>query len=326
MWSSPAGRGRKRPCRGEIGPVAGGRGSRTGSRPRARAATAVVPFRRNALPRASRRGRARTGDLPRAEHAGGRLELDRIAPSGRSILAGLLILVAAVGAYALARETSAFAVDEVAVEGAPPTVAADVRKALKPALGESLLVVDLDRLERAVIGVPMVASVGFDRAFPHTLRVTVVPEVPAAVLRQGARSWLAAAGGKIVSELDRGARPALPRIWLGRGADIRVGERLTGQPFASVRAVAPLAATPLPSRVASVRASAKELTLVLRSGVELRLGDGSDRDVKLEVARRILPLLGSRSGYLDVSVPQRPVAADTLDSQVEVETKPSTTP
>jgi cell division protein FtsQ len=290
--------------------VAGGRGSRTGSRPRARAATAVVPFRR-ALPRASRHGRARPGYVRRAEHAGGRLELDRIAPSGRSILTGLLLLVAAVGLYAMARETSAFAVDQVAVEGAPPAVAAEVRKALKPALGESLLVVDLNRLERAVKNVPLVATVGFDRAFPHTLRVTVVPEVPAAVLRQGARSWLAAAGGKIVSELERGARPALPRIWLGRNVDIGVGERLSGQPLAAVRAVAPLGTRPLPVRVASVRASAKELTLVLRSGLELRLGDGSDRDVKLEVARRILPLLDGSSGYLDVSVPERPVAADT---------------
>jgi cell division protein FtsQ len=262
----------------------------------------------------------------RAEHAGGRLELDRIAPSGRSILTGLLILVAAVGAYALARETSAFAVDEVAVEGAPPAVAADVRAALKPALGESLLVVDLDRLERAVKNVPLVATVGFDRAFPHTLRVVVVPELPAAVLRQGARSYLAAAGGKILLELDRGARPGLPRVWLGRGVDLRVGEHLSGQPLKAVRAVAPLGVRPLPVRVASVRASAKELTLMLRSGLEVRLGDGADRDVKLEVARRILPLLGGSSGYLDVSVPERPVASETLDSQVEVEISPSTTP
>jgi cell division protein FtsQ len=306
--------------------VAGGRGSRTGSRPRARAATAVVPFRRDALSRASRRGRARPGYVRRADHAGGRLELDRIAPSGRSILTGLLILVAAVGAYAVARETSAFAVNEVTVEGASPAVATEVRKALKPALGESLLVLDLDRLERAVQDVPLVASVRFDRAFPHTLRVTVVPEIPAAVLRQGAKSWLAAAGGKIVSELERGARPALPRVWLGRGADIRVGARLTGQPLVAVRAVSPVGTRPLPMRVASVRVSAKELTLVLRSGLEVRLGDSSDRGVKLEVARRILPLLGADSGYLDVSVPERPVASDTLDSQVEVETEPSTTP
>jgi len=125
-----------------------------------------------------------------------------------------------------------------------------------------------------------------------------------------------------VLELERGARPALPRVWLGRGTEIVVGGRLAGRPLAAVRAVAP----PLPVRVASVRASARELTLVLRSGVELRLGDGTDREVKLEVARRILPSLEAGTRYLDVSVPQRPVAGGTLDSQVEVETQPSTTP
>jgi hypothetical protein len=153
-----------------------------------------------------------------------------------------------------------------------------------------------------------------------------VPEVPAAVLRQGAQSWLAAAGGRIVAELERGARPALPRVWLGRKIDIRVGERLSGHPLAAVRAVAPLGVKPLPVRVASVRATAAELTLVLRSGLEVRLGDGADRDVKLEVARRILPTLDGGAGYLDVSVPERPVAGPTLDSQVEVESAPSTTP
>ncbi|MBA2384629.1 MAG: hypothetical protein H0V68_08220 [Actinobacteria bacterium] len=75
-----------------------------------------------------------------------------------------------------------------------------------------------------------------------------------------------------------------------------------------------------------MRASAKELTLLLRPGLELRLGDGTDRDVKLEVARRILPALEEGVGYLDVSVPERPVAGGTLDSQVEVETQASTTP
>ena len=257
---------------------------------------------------------------------GGGLELARIVPSGRSLLAGLLILAAAVAAYPVARETSAFAVRDVAVEGASPELAAEVREALAPALGESLIVVDLDRLERAAENVPLVAAAAFDRAFPNTLRVTVVPEVPAAVLRQGAQSWLAAAGGRVVADLERGARPALPRIWLGRRTDIRVGERLSGHPLAAVRAVAPLGTKPLPVRVASVRATATELTLVLRSGLELRLGDGTDRDVKLEVARRILPTLEGAARYLDVSVPERPVAGPTLDSQVEVESAPSTTP
>ena len=47
-------------------------------------------------------------------------------------------------------------------------------------------------------------------------------------------------------------------------------------------------------------------TLVLRNGLELRLGDSRDLPVKLEVARRVIPQLAGAGGYLDVSVPDRP--------------------
>jgi hypothetical protein len=48
--------------------------------------------------------------------------------------------------------------------------------------------------------------------------------------------------------------------------------------------------------------------------------------VKLEVARRVIPQLLGAGGYLDVSVPDRPVAGENLNSQVEVETSTSTLP
>jgi cell division protein FtsQ len=258
--------------------------------------------------------------------AGDRLELARIAPSGRSLLIGFLILLTAVGLYAAARTTSAFAVETIAVEGASPEVAAEVRKALSPAVGESLLGIDLASLANRAESVPMVAAASFDRGFPHTLRIAVVPEVPVAVLRQGSSSWLVAAGGRVVAELDRGVRPGLPRIWLKRDVDVRAGERVAGLQLRAVATVAPLRAKPLPVAVASVVATREELTLVLRTGLELRLGDGTDLPVKLEVARRVLPRLAGERGYLDLSVPERPVAGETLDSQVEAETVTSTSP
>ena len=237
-----------------------------------------------------------------------------------------MILLTGLGLYAAARTTSAFAVDRIAVEGASPAVAADVRLALAPALGESLLGLDLHELTRRAEQVPMVAAASFDRAFPHTLEIAVVPEVPVVVLRQGSSSWLAAAGGRVVSELDQGGRPRLPRIWLKRDVDVRVGESLQGPQRRAVAAVAPLVERPLPAAVNSVVVGRDGLTLALRSGIELRLGDTSDLAVKLEVARRVLPQLGDLRGYLDVSVPERPVAGESLNSQVEVETVDSTTP
>jgi cell division septal protein FtsQ len=250
-----------------------------------------------------------------------RVDVVRFAPSGRSILVGLLILACALGAYGLARGTSAFAVRGVVVHGAAPEVGGQVRKVLAHVEGRSLLELDLPKLRAAVAGVPAVAAVSFDRGFPHTLNVHVTPELPVAVARQGSASWLVSASGRVIEPLDRGARRGLPRLWLRPDVELAAGATLSGAPLHAARAVAPLEDVRLP-RVASVRSSKTELTLVLRSGVELRLGDGSDRRLKLTIAERILPSLLATGGYLDVSVPERPVAAATLDSQVEVE--PST--
>ena len=284
-----------------------GRGrSQGGTRPRARVDAAVVPFPR------------------RRTSKGSRLALSRLAPSGRSLLLGFALLAATAGAYAAARETSVFAVRSVDVRGARPAVAAQVEQELAPALGQSLLAVDLERLRRRAEALPTVLAVSFDRAFPHTLRIVVTPERPVAVARQGAGSWLVSARGRVMGKLERGARRGLPRLWLKRDVKIEVGALLSGDTASAVRAVAPLARKPLPGRVSLVRVTPDELTLVQRSGLEVRLGDASDLALKLAVARRILPALAGVGGYLDVSVPERPVAGQDLNSQVEVETTPST--
>ena len=67
-----------------------------------------------------------------------------------------------------------------------------------------------------------------------------------------------------------------------------------------------------PTPVRFVRVAGAELTLVLGSGLEVRLGGVGDLRLKLAIAHRILRAVnadGSSSGYLDVSVPERPVIA-----------------
>jgi cell division protein FtsQ len=263
--------------------------------------------------------------LPRPR-SGGRLELDRLAPSAGSIVVGLVLVVLAGVSWLVARTTPLFAVDTIAVHGAPMPVSADVRGALTDAEDRSLLALDLAALTARVEALPTVASARLDRAFPHTLGVAIVPERGVAVLRQGARSWLASGRGRVMGSLTHGARPVLPRVWLGRAASVRVGSVLTGEPAAAVRAVAPLADASLPLRVASVKATAAELTLKLRSGLEVRLGDDSQLPLKLAVTAKLLPVLAESQGYLDVAVPERPVASQSLDSQVEVEVQASTLP
>ena len=64
------------------------------------------------------------------------------------------------------------------------------------------------------------------------------------------------------------------------------------------------------------------MTLVLDSGLEVRLGDLGDLRLKLAIAKRILQAVGagpSTSGYLDVSVPERPVVKAMNSTQVELD-------
>jgi cell division protein FtsQ len=235
-----------------------------------------------------------------------------------AVLGGVLL------ALVLARETPLFGVRAIEITGASGPVERQVRRALDDRLGHSLFGLDLDAAQIDVGALPRVAGVTFDRAYPHTLRVTVVPERPVAVVRQGADGFLVSDRGRVMARVDRTAQPDLARIWVARDVRLDAGAFVDGDLGTAVGAVAPLAGIEFPSRVVSV-ATTDGLTLRLGSGLELRLGDARNVDLKLAVAGRVLHLLPVGSAYLDVSVPDRPVAgSETLDSQVEVETSIST--
>jgi cell division protein FtsQ len=236
-------------------------------------------------------------------------ELVKLLPGGRSILVGLLLAVLGVGAYLVARESSMFAVETVQVEGAPAGVAGAVRAALRPFVGKSLVSLDGRAVDRTLDALPVVASARYDRNFPHTLRVFVRPELAVAVLRRGPESWLVSARGRVMARLERRTRLELPRIWVPRSVTVTLGSTVSGEAAEAIRAVVPLRGTRFGRRVASAGAAGGALTLVLHSGLELRLGDDRDLLLKLAVGRRIVHLLGPATGYVDLSVPGRPVSA-----------------
>lgn len=231
----------------------------------------------------------------------------RSLPSRRSLALGLVLLVLGVGAYLAARSTSAFAIRAVTVSGAPPDVARSVRSSLEPLSGTSLISLERAEVARRLEAVPGVQAFTYDRAFPHTLHVTVLAERAAVVLRQGKRSWLVSRRGRVLRTIARHAFAGLPRLWIApeqhvpeagvtiRDAHIRAG----------VLAAVP-ARTGLPEPVRFIRVSAHELTLVLRSGIQLRLGNASELRLKIALARRLAPFFPD-AGYVDLGVPERPV-------------------
>ncbi|MGZ4380143.1 MAG: cell division protein FtsQ/DivIB [Gaiellaceae bacterium] len=240
----------------------------------------------------------------------------RLLPSGRALVVCLLLAAAAVGVYVVSRETSLFAIRRVEVRGVSPAAAAEVRQALAPLQGSSLLALGGDAVTRRVGALPDVLAVTYDRGFPHTLTVTVTPERPVAVLRRADESWLVSARGRIMRRLTPGQLPGLARIWVNRQVDVSLAATLSDpNALSAVAAVAPLVRVRFPVRVTSVETKDGSVTLHLRSGLALVVGDTTDLRLKYVIAKQLLPSVPATPGsYLDVSVPERPVSG--TNSQV----------
>jgi cell division protein FtsQ len=259
-----------------------------GSRRRTRAASAVVPFPRGV--------------------AGDRHELARLVPSGRSLLIVLALVAGTLAAVWGAHATSLFAVERVRVAGAPPAVARQVQAATAHVVGTSLLEVDAQLIEDTVRALPAVAAASVDRAFPNTLVIRVSPERPVAVARGRSASWLVTGSGKAIRKVRPGSLRAYPRLWLPKGATVRVGGSLPASFVPATRALAAVRESGIRRRVKGIRFGARELTVVLRNGPEVRLGSSIDLRLKLAVAAAVFPHARD-AAYLDVSVPERPVSS-----------------
>jgi hypothetical protein len=230
-----------------------------------------------------------------------------MAARRRALAIAIALPILVTGAYFAARETSTFALRTIEVSGGTPALQAQVRTVLAPLVGRSLMALNGGAVERKVDALPAVVSSRYDRAFPHTLRVTIVPEVPVAVLRKGKETWLVSARGRAIRQIPRTTRRALPRIWVPAAAQVSAGAFLAPDEGGTTARVLSLARD-FPARFTTASLAHGELTLHLRLGVELRLGEPVDVRLKLAVARRALRVLPAGSTYLDVAVPQRPVA------------------
>jgi cell division protein FtsQ len=162
-----------------------------------------------------------------------------------------------------------------------------------------------DELRDAVARFPTVASVGASTSFPHGLEVTITERLPVAFVQiQGQRTAVSADGYLLVGA-DFDAK-ALPRI---EGAAVH-GARLDEDAAAQA---AILGATPGPLKNRIVSSAWDEdrggVVVDLNNGPEIRFGDGSRPADKWKAAVTVLSSdeRGSPS-YLDVSVPDRPVA------------------
>jgi cell division protein FtsQ len=236
------------------------------------------------------------------------------APSARtlSIAASVVALLGLL--YLGARETPVFALEKLETSGVSSSVQRQIEAAAKPYIGESLVALDQDQLRRQLESLSTVRSVRMDRAFPHTLRLAVVPERPLAVVRRGPDAWLVSEHGRVIRELDRGRRNLRTNVWAGSDATLAVGGTVADAELRAVLDALRHVPDAFPARVSMARMEDDEVTLVLAGGTELRLGERTALRLKLAVAARVLGTLSADEraelGYLDVTVPALPVGGD----------------
>ena len=241
-------------------------------------------------------------------------------PSGRVVAVAVCVSAGLALAYLAARHTPLFAVHDLQVRGAPPQVERAIRAELQPVLGTSLVALDGGELVDRLESLPVVKGAAYDRAFPHTLRLVIRPERQLAVVRsRGGGAWIVSEAGRVLRPAPLRALARLPLVTLAPGMLYRPGESL-GNPatLTALRALA-LVPRPFPSHIRSARVQLGRATLVVGEGTEVRLGEPSELQLKLVIAERVLramePEERAQLGYVDVSLPERPVAG--TNTQVE---------
>ena len=195
-------------------------------------------------------------------------------------------------------------------------VAAEVRRELSRYDGtESRLRSTPPRSRSTSTACRRCAAASSTARFPHTLRVRVVPELPVAVLRRGADSFLVSARGRVIAPASRSAQDTVAAAHLAAGraptsssAPCSAVGTGASRPARSPRS----SAAASPNRVTFVRALDGQITLGLRGGLEIHLGPPVDLRVKIAIARSIVPGLALPStGGPTTSTspcPERPVA------------------
>jgi cell division septal protein FtsQ len=212
--------------------------------------------------------------------------------------------------YAGLRGAGAFAVDSIRVTGAEGAAQRAVLTATDArAGGRSLLAVDPTALARSLQAVPYVQRAHVDRGFPHTLRVTIVPERPVATARlAGGRLVVLAASGRILPAPRDSS--SLPAVIIPAGLDGREGGYVA---LAGVRREVDVAASVpahFPVALTSIAATTAGLIATAPSGLQIRLGDETELPAKLAIAGRILRGLSRAARgnvrYVEVSAPAFP--------------------
>ncbi len=238
-----------------------------------------------------------------------RLRARRVAvrrDEGRRRFRLLLLAVGVVtvaGLAAGATYSPLLSVHRVDVRGAGP-LRPSVVTATHIAVGAPLLFVDARAAAADVRRLPAVASARVERHFPTTVTVTVSLRVPVAWAPDGRGAAVLIDGHGVVIARTATAPLGVPAL-VGLTKIPAPGGRVA--PAAPAAVAAALART-LPGRAVDVTLGSLGLVVGVTGGPQLRFGDPTGLATKARAAAVLLGALARPATYVDVSVPDAPVA------------------
>ena len=166
------------------------------------------------------------------------------------------------------------------------------------ASGSPMVGLDAPAVERRLEAVPWVERASVSRAWPGTVRISLVERRPVAVVGSGAAGVQVDGDGRAIAPAGDAELP------LVAGDPVAVGERLT----ATQRwVVANLAAMPssLREEIATASATPTGIRLTLGDDIEVRWGDSSQPSAKADAVTVLLEQADRPTiAVIDVTVPR----------------------
>jgi cell division protein FtsQ len=218
----------------------------------------------------------------------------------------VVVAVVVVVALVLIERSALVGLEEVEVVGTARLDPGDVLEAADLTLGTSTLRLRLGAVEERVEGLPLVREATARRVDPLTVRIAVTERQPVLNVVAGRQSVLVDRDGVVLAD---GQVAGLPVVRLREGPP-EPGEEVDADPaLANAHATWRSLSGPLRAEVERYEAEGPdELTLLLRSGVEVRFGRAHRVDEKVRALGAVLDDVGTADvTVIDVRAPGAPV-------------------
>ncbi len=239
------------------------------------------------------------------------------------VIAGIFALgLVALLALVLLRDSSFFSIDVVSADPTTHVTSNDIQKLLKVDAGSTLLNLDEEKVEAGLKKNPWVASVSFEKQFPHTLKVVINEQVPdtLVVMTSGSIAWYLGQNGcwiepcKISVADDESVNDAALAVARANNVTLITGVPASVSPEAGAYATDSMLATvrefresfssSFASQIVSYDApSSDAISCVLSSGIEVSLGSATNISYKEQVVTSLIAKYPNQLTYINVRTP-----------------------